>query len=207
MIETMIEWAWLAAGVYALVGFALLVPIHWQGLRAIDGNTAGASIGFRLIISPSLVALWPVVLKKWIAARSSVSSAPSPDRPVSASALRKTQKHLIGAVAVLTPVAVGIALMGRADFASVAPPAVDGRLLLEIEADLELPTTVLYLDQAAGDTLSQSAIALGGIWGPASFSFVLPNGTEPVGMLKVYSLANGVVVGASEIAGRADGRS
>ena len=49
-----------AAGlVFALLFLAL-------GLTRIDNGAKGAGIGFRLIILPGLIALWPLMLIRWL---------------------------------------------------------------------------------------------------------------------------------------------
>jgi hypothetical protein len=49
---------------YVLVGLALLPWWHLRGLRRLDTSAASGPWGFRILISPGLVALWP-----WLIAR------------------------------------------------------------------------------------------------------------------------------------------
>lgn len=50
---------YLAAGVVFAVLFLLL------GLSRIDNGAKGAGLGFRLLILPGLIALWPLMLIRW----------------------------------------------------------------------------------------------------------------------------------------------
>jgi hypothetical protein len=50
---------YLTAGV--LVGILFILC----GVQRIDGSARGASLGFRLVILPGTVALWPALLWKW----------------------------------------------------------------------------------------------------------------------------------------------
>ena len=55
--------------VYSLCGLAVAVPFVLRGVDRVDASAKGASIGFRLIILPGMVALWPLMAAKWIRAR------------------------------------------------------------------------------------------------------------------------------------------
>jgi hypothetical protein len=55
---------------YASVGFLFAIAFLARGVARIDGQAAGASLGFRLIILPGVTALWPFLLGRWIGARS-----------------------------------------------------------------------------------------------------------------------------------------
>jgi hypothetical protein len=55
--------AYLALGAVFATAFAA------RGANAIDSSAAGAPWGFRLLIIPGAAALWPIMLRKWIAAR------------------------------------------------------------------------------------------------------------------------------------------
>lgn len=55
----------VALGVYLLAGAVLAVVLHAGGLRRIDATAARGSPGFRAVITPGLVLLWPVLLPRW----------------------------------------------------------------------------------------------------------------------------------------------
>jgi hypothetical protein len=53
---------------YSLCGLAVGVPLVHRGVDRVDASAKGASIGFRLLILPGTVALWPLMAAKWIKA-------------------------------------------------------------------------------------------------------------------------------------------
>ena len=55
--------------VLAGVGFALLfLP---QGIARVDHRIAGSPKTLRLLLCPGIVAFWPLLLRRWMSARSS----------------------------------------------------------------------------------------------------------------------------------------
>ena len=58
----------LIALAYVLCGLAVGVPFVLRGVDRVDASAHGASLGFRLLILPGTVALWPLVATKWIKA-------------------------------------------------------------------------------------------------------------------------------------------
>ena len=55
---------------YAAVGLVFAIAFLTQGVSRIDEHAAGTGLGFRLLILPGVVALWPFLLNRWIRARS-----------------------------------------------------------------------------------------------------------------------------------------
>jgi hypothetical protein len=62
LVAEVILWA---AAVYLLPGFLIGVPFIWRGVQRVDSAAACASWGFRLIILPGCVALWPLLVRRW----------------------------------------------------------------------------------------------------------------------------------------------
>ena len=56
-----------AAALYAAAGAVFSIGFLIFGLTAIDNGAKGAGILFRLMILPGLIALWPLMLVRWIA--------------------------------------------------------------------------------------------------------------------------------------------
>ena len=54
--------------VYLVCGLAVGVPFVLRGVDRVDASAQGASLGFRLLILPGTVALWPLMVTKWIMA-------------------------------------------------------------------------------------------------------------------------------------------
>jgi hypothetical protein len=56
---------------YVACGLTVGVPFVLRGVDRVDEAARGASLGFRLLILPGTIALWPLMAMKWIrAARS-----------------------------------------------------------------------------------------------------------------------------------------
>jgi hypothetical protein len=53
---------------YVLCGLAVGVPFVLRGVDRVDEAARGAPIGFRLLILPGTVALWPLLAARWIQA-------------------------------------------------------------------------------------------------------------------------------------------
>lgn len=53
--------------VYLGIGLVFGVAFVWRGVGRIDPAARGASLGFRMIVLPGVVALWPLLLKRWLA--------------------------------------------------------------------------------------------------------------------------------------------
>lgn len=51
--------------VYLIVGACLAPLIATRGLRRIDPLTESSTLGFRLLVLPGVVLLWPVLVLKW----------------------------------------------------------------------------------------------------------------------------------------------
>ena len=54
---------------YVVVGSVVAIVILAFGLTRLDIETEQAGIGFRLIIFPGTVALWPLLLKRYLRGR------------------------------------------------------------------------------------------------------------------------------------------
>ena len=63
----------IVAGVlagYALVGAVFAVAFVLRGIGRVDPVARGSGVGFRLVVVPGAAALWPVLLRKWMEAKS-----------------------------------------------------------------------------------------------------------------------------------------
>jgi hypothetical protein len=58
-------WLVRALGFYVGLGLLFAAPFVLRGVDRIDPGAKGASWGFRLIIVPGVVALWPILLRRW----------------------------------------------------------------------------------------------------------------------------------------------
>jgi len=55
-------------GVYGLIGILVALPFVLRGAGTLDTAATKGSLGFRILILPGAVALWPILLRKWVAA-------------------------------------------------------------------------------------------------------------------------------------------
>ncbi len=55
-----------ALGLYTTIGAVFAIVFLAFGLARIDHGAKGAGFVFRLVILPGLIALWPVMLVRWI---------------------------------------------------------------------------------------------------------------------------------------------
>jgi hypothetical protein len=55
-------------GGYAAIGVGFAIAFQLRGLARIDAAAARGSRGFRIAITPGVVALWPVLSRRWLRA-------------------------------------------------------------------------------------------------------------------------------------------
>ena len=56
----------ILGGLYAACGFLFAIPFVLKGVKLIDPHAAHGSWGFRLLIVPGTLALWPLLLRRWL---------------------------------------------------------------------------------------------------------------------------------------------
>lgn len=56
----------ILAGSYLLSGIVFAIFFLGKGIEKVDAAAHGSGIGFRLIILPGTIALWPLLLQKWM---------------------------------------------------------------------------------------------------------------------------------------------
>jgi hypothetical protein len=62
---TLATWLVMAASVYTGLGLLFAVAFVARGAARIDPQAEGGSWGFRLAILPGVVALWPLLARRW----------------------------------------------------------------------------------------------------------------------------------------------
>ncbi|MBX2821680.1 MAG: hypothetical protein KTR29_18420 [Rhodothermaceae bacterium] len=80
MNESIATWFVSAFGIYLVVGILFSIPFVLKGVGKNDPAVQGASIGFRLIIIPGVVMLWPVLLLRWMSDAGMPPEETSPHR-------------------------------------------------------------------------------------------------------------------------------
>jgi len=61
-----IEYLLIAAGIYLLGGVVFAIPFALVGAGRIDPHATHGSWGFRFLIIPGTILLWPLLLRRWI---------------------------------------------------------------------------------------------------------------------------------------------
>jgi hypothetical protein len=62
---TVASWLVLALGLYAGAGLLFALAFLARGVERIDAAARGATLGFRLVVLPGVVALWPLLVRRW----------------------------------------------------------------------------------------------------------------------------------------------
>ena len=62
MIAVIIVWL---VFIYLIAGAVFAIAFLLRGIYVVDETAKGGSIGFKLIITPGVIVLWPVLLFKW----------------------------------------------------------------------------------------------------------------------------------------------
>jgi hypothetical protein len=52
--------------VYTALGAVFALALVTVGVKRIDSQAIGSSVGFRLLIFPGSLAFWPLLLRRWI---------------------------------------------------------------------------------------------------------------------------------------------
>ncbi|MSU57239.1 MAG: hypothetical protein EXS35_03490 [Pedosphaera sp.] len=55
----------IALGIYLACGLVFALPFVLVGAKRIDPHAAQGPWGFRLLIIPGVMALWPLLLRRW----------------------------------------------------------------------------------------------------------------------------------------------
>ncbi len=63
------EMVWTVVAVYLAAGVIIGAPFMAFGLARLDYAAKGASRGFRLVVAPGVIALWPFILVRWLSGR------------------------------------------------------------------------------------------------------------------------------------------
>ena len=70
MYEIVVSWFVTIIGIYIIAGIVAAVPIVLFGITRLDPAARGSSRLFRLTILPGVVALWPLLLRRWLSGQS-----------------------------------------------------------------------------------------------------------------------------------------
>jgi hypothetical protein len=53
-------------GIYVAVGAVFALLFHVRGLTQLDRAAEHGSRGFRIVITPGVIALWPLLARRWL---------------------------------------------------------------------------------------------------------------------------------------------
>lgn len=205
MAESVADWFWGVVAFYGLAGVLFTVPFvtRWVGL--LDASARTGSWGFRIIIVPGCVALWPVLARKTWRAWQGRYVPPVAEKPVAPARLRRIHERSFRILAVVVPVVCVAAMITRPPETPVSPDWSSGRIfpemlssepvaglpitvelrasgsdrqaLLHVAQALAEPVVALYWSEAgATDNLPKDAVFVGSVWGPAELPMMLPAG-------------------------------
>jgi hypothetical protein len=119
-VKPIVEALLALMGIYLGCGAVFAVWFHSTGLKAMDAGTQGTGLGFRLLITPGIIALWPLLWLKRVRQRQGKNLLGDPERPVAPERLRRLHGLAFKLLAVLIPILVAAALWWR-------PPATTPR--------------------------------------------------------------------------------
>jgi hypothetical protein len=54
---------------HAAIGALFAVAFHGRGMARLDPAAARGSAGFRVLVTPGVIALWPLLARRWWRAR------------------------------------------------------------------------------------------------------------------------------------------
>jgi hypothetical protein len=114
MLETAFAILLKVAAIYAGCGLLLAVLFLVLWCRSFDPSAASGTWGFRLLIVPGLVALWPLMLAKVLAVRRGGTAQGPAEQPVQAGTLRRNHGIAFVVLAILCPLIFAVALIWRA---------------------------------------------------------------------------------------------
>ncbi|NNG16282.1 MAG: hypothetical protein HKM89_07365 [Gemmatimonadales bacterium] len=74
-----------ALSLYGLSGLIFALPFVVRGAGRVDPAARSGTIGFRILIIPGVIALWPLLLSRWMRGRSAPPSQRTAHQPATKS--------------------------------------------------------------------------------------------------------------------------
>ena len=102
------------AAVYAACGVVVAALFLARWCKSFDPSAKDGTWGFRVLIVPGVVALWPVIVAKVLALRRGGGAGGEAETPVSPGTLRRNHGFAFLALALVAPLLFAIALIWRA---------------------------------------------------------------------------------------------
>ena len=125
-MKAVVELFWLGVGGYLLLGLGFAGVFQRRGLHRLDPATQGAGLGFRLLITPGIAALWPLLAWRWSEQRRGRVALGGAETPVSPRRLRALHRLLWQGMLVLIPLLLAAAWLWRASPIPPTPLPIEG---------------------------------------------------------------------------------
>jgi hypothetical protein len=106
MIESVFTILLLIFGAYAVMGLATAVWFFAWHIKRLDAPAAGGSMGFRILVAPGVILLWPLILMKSVL-------PPAEPGPDGAEELRRGHRRAIFVLAAVGLLTFAAALIWR----------------------------------------------------------------------------------------------
>jgi hypothetical protein len=107
--------------IYVVCGVLVAALFLARWIRTFDPSAAEGTWGFRVLIVPGIIALWPLILVKVAAVGRGRSAPGEAERPLTADALRRNHRLAFIALAVVGTLLFIVALVWRAPRLADAP--------------------------------------------------------------------------------------
>lgn len=112
-MKSLMELLLSLAGIHLACGAVFTIVYHKWGLHRMDPGTHGTRLGFRLLITPGIITLWPLLALRWWRLAQGTGFLGDQETPVSPRHLRALHGLAWKSLAVLVPLAVAAALWWR----------------------------------------------------------------------------------------------
>jgi len=185
MAETLARWLLEIAAIYAMAGLAFAIPFVTGWVGRLDASARMGSWGFRLLIVPGVIGLWPVLAGKVWRIRQGRYVPPVAERPVPPARLRRIHGWSFRALAVLVPLVCAAALITRPPPAPLSPDVNTARIFsqslplresqvsgLPIKVELRTEGTDMEAVLQVTQALPEPVVAL--YWSPTTVDAGIP---------------------------------
>lgn len=98
---------------YIVLGVIFAMVFHRKALTTIDPATRQSSLAFRLLITPGIIALWPLLAARWRRGSTPPGWLGEAEKPLTSRRLRATHALLWKTLAVVGPLILAAALLYR----------------------------------------------------------------------------------------------
>lgn len=108
MSEPVARLVLMLVAAHLAAGLIFALAFHALGMTRVDPSARGAGLGFRLLVTPGLVALWPLMAWRW-----HVGAPAAPADPRGPRRLRRAHQVIVQWLAILLPLLLAAALASR----------------------------------------------------------------------------------------------